>query len=323
MHLSCSASNSRSTGQCLSFSSPSCFRGVGGRGRHVALKVHLEPVVQRAVEVDREAADAHHGSVDAHELVSGHIGSGFVFFGSPEPAPRRPSLGRTRCTTNAAVVLHAHLRKLLVRSFRSRFPSRTRRVRVRADDHEPRPGGCVFYRPRTRTPRTCSGEEILAARSQRVSPRVALGDLLSSSSSWRRFWDRGDERLSGRQWYLTRASSNVARRRCSHGAGARVRLPENQKLARHPRERGRPPDAKKSRSGTRDTGKRGARSRTRLEPRSHESFARGEHGVVRRPRLVEVRHEIHRLGRRALGVAIGDGKARAPDVSSDFFRFGR
>ena len=25
----------------------------------------------------------------------------------------------------------------------------------------------------------------------------------------------------------------------------------------------------------------------------------------------------------ALGVAIGDGKARAPDVSSDFFRFGR
>jgi hypothetical protein len=115
----------------------------------------------------------------------------------------------------------------------------------------------------------------------------------------------------------SRATSRSSRRHCP----TRVSLRNRRALS--PRARGQPPDAqeKKSRSGSRET-ERGARSRTRLEPRGHESFARREHGVVRRPRLVEVLHEVHRLGRGGVGRRHrGLGRARAPDGSEAIVLF--
>ena len=114
-------------------------------------------------------------------------------------------------------------------------------------------------------------------------------------------------------FYADRPQKNV-RRRSGRGAGARVGLPDE---PRAPLARTRPASGCEEPSFGDGEEEKGARSRTRREPRGHESFARREHGMVRRPCLIEVRHEVQRLGRRGVGSRHQGREGRfAPDENA-------
>ena len=154
-----------------------CLHGVSNDGRHVALEVHFESIVERPIEVDGEARDAHDGAVHLDELMR-EFGFNAIASTAHENASGDAEVAvEPRVPEASTIVLHAHLQEVGGGRLGVGLQAGAGGIGVRADDHEP-VAGAVFGADGERAHRAHVASEEVLPPGLEVVPRVTLGDFL-------------------------------------------------------------------------------------------------------------------------------------------------
>ena len=255
-------------------------------GRHVALEVHFESIVERSIEVDGEARDAHDGAVHLDEFVRELRFDAIASTAHENASGDAEVAVEPRVPQASAVVLHAHLQEVGGGRLGVGLQAGAGEVGVRADDHEPVAGACLAPTVNAHTalmlrvkkyfpPGLRWSQESRSEISCRVERRSEAGMSVTNGRCGRRAAGMGESPFGVAQENIAPFTRGAARRRRRRRRG-RGRRPGARLLDVRSGEVGRDPCA-------------------HLETSLDEALARGEHGVVRRPRLVQVRHAVHRL----------------------------